>query len=68
MTPRRLNLLVPVDGSTGAERAVEYAIMLAGWGLVDQVHSINVQYPLPERGHDVRGQARRFPAITTTRG
>ena len=47
MTPRRLNLLVPVDGSAGAERAVDYAIMLAGWGLVDQVHVINAQYPLP---------------------
>ncbi len=47
MTPRRLNLLVPVDGSTGAERAVDYAITLAGWGLSDQIHLINVQYPLP---------------------
>ena len=47
MTPRRLNLLVPVDGSPSAERAVDHAIMLAGWGLVDQVHLINVQYPLP---------------------
>ena len=47
MTMRRLNLLVPVDGSVDAERAVEYAIMLTGWGLTDQVHLINVQYPLP---------------------
>lgn len=47
MTAHLLNLLVPVDGSEGAERAVEHAIMLAGWGLVDQVHLINVQYPLP---------------------
>ena len=47
MTARKLNLLVPVDGSTGAERAVDYAIMLAGWGLADQIHLINVQYPLP---------------------
>ena len=47
MTPRKLNLLVPVDGSTGADHAVDYAIMLAGWGLVDQIHLVNVQYPLP---------------------
>ena len=47
MTPRRLNLLVPVDGSPGAERAVDHAIMLTDWGLVDQVHLVNVQYPLP---------------------
>ena len=47
MTPRKLNLLVPVDGSPSAERAVDYAIMLAGWGLSDQIHLINVQYPLP---------------------
>jgi len=47
MTTRCLNLLVPVDGSLGAEHAVDYAIMLAGWGLVDQIHLINVQYPLP---------------------
>jgi nucleotide-binding universal stress UspA family protein len=40
-------LLVPVDGSPTAERAVEHAIMLAGWELVDQVHLLNVQYPLP---------------------
>ena len=47
MTARRLNLLVPVDGSAGAERAVDYAIMLAGWDLADQIHLLNVQYPLP---------------------
>ena len=47
MTLRKLNLLVPVDGSAGAERAVDHAIMLAGWELVDQLHLINVQYPLP---------------------
>jgi nucleotide-binding universal stress UspA family protein len=47
MTTRRLNLLVPVDGSVGAERAVDHAITLANWGLVDQVHLLNVQYPLP---------------------
>jgi nucleotide-binding universal stress UspA family protein len=47
MTTRRLNLLVPVDGSASAERAVDHVVMLAGWGLVDQVHLINVQYPLP---------------------
>ena len=47
MTTHRLNLLVPVDGSAGGERAVEHAIMLASWGLVDHVHLINVQYPLP---------------------
>jgi len=47
MTPRKLNLLVPVDGSTGADHAVDYAIMITGWGLTDQIHLINVQYPLP---------------------
>ena len=47
MTLRRINLLVPVDGSAGAERAVDYAITMAGWGLTDQIHLINVQYPLP---------------------
>jgi len=47
MTTRKLNLLVPVDGSAGAERAVDYAVTLAGWGLADQIHLINVQYPLP---------------------
>ena len=47
MTARKLNLLVPVDGSAGAERAVEYAITMSGWGLVDQIHLVNVQYPLP---------------------
>jgi len=47
MTPRRLNLLVPVDGSAGAERAVDHAVMLAGWGLVDVIHLVSVQYPLP---------------------
>jgi nucleotide-binding universal stress UspA family protein len=47
MTTRRLNLLVPVDGSAGSERAVGHAIILGGWGHVDQVHLINVQYPLP---------------------
>ena len=47
MTSRRLNLLVPVDGSTGADNAVDYAIMLANWGLAGDLHLINVQYPLP---------------------
>jgi nucleotide-binding universal stress UspA family protein len=47
MTARKLNLLIPVDGSAGAERAVDYAITLASWGLADQIHLINVQYPLP---------------------
>ena len=47
MTPRKLNVLVPVDGSAGAERAVDYALSLSGWGLADQIHLINVQYPLP---------------------
>ena len=47
MTARRLNLLVPVDGSAGSDRAVDHAVMLAGWGLVDQIHLVNVQYPLP---------------------
>jgi nucleotide-binding universal stress UspA family protein len=47
MTPRKLNVLVPVDGSDGAERAVDYAIVLVGWGLADQIHLVNVQYPLP---------------------
>ena len=47
MTMRRLNLLVPVDGSPSAERAVDHAMMLAGWDLVDQIHLINVQYPIP---------------------
>lgn len=47
MTARRLNLLVPVDGSPGAEKAVEHAIALAGWGLADQIHLVNVQYPIP---------------------
>jgi nucleotide-binding universal stress UspA family protein len=47
MTSHRLNLLIPVDGSASAERAVDYAIMLANWGLVGDVHLVNVQYPLP---------------------
>ena len=47
MTPRKLNVLVPVDGSTGAERAVDYMITLADWGLAGEIHLINVQYPLP---------------------
>jgi len=47
MTARKLNLLVPVDGSAGAERAVDYALMLASWGLAGEIHLINVQYPLP---------------------
>ena len=47
MTARKLNLLVPVDGSAGAERAVEYAITMSGWGLVGDIHLVNVQYPLP---------------------
>ena len=47
MTPRKLNLLVPVDGSAGADRAVDYALTLSGWRLTDQIHLINVQYPLP---------------------
>ena len=47
MTARKLNLLVPVDGSAGAERAVDYAITMTGWGLTEQIHLINVQYPIP---------------------
>jgi nucleotide-binding universal stress UspA family protein len=47
MTSRRLNLLIPVDGSASADRAVDYAIMLANWGLAGEIHVVNVQYPLP---------------------
>lgn len=47
MTSHRLNLLVPVDGSASADRAVDYAIMLANWGLAGDIHVVNVQYPLP---------------------
>jgi nucleotide-binding universal stress UspA family protein len=47
MTTHRLNLLVPVDGSAGSDRAVEHAVMLANWGLVGELHLVNVQYPLP---------------------
>jgi nucleotide-binding universal stress UspA family protein len=47
MTAHRLNLLVPVDGSEGADRAVEHALLLFQWGLVEELHLLNVQYPLP---------------------
>ena len=47
MTTRGLNLLVPVDGSPGADRAVDHAVMLSERGLVSDVHLLNVQYPLP---------------------
>jgi nucleotide-binding universal stress UspA family protein len=47
MTERGLKLLVPVDGSAGAERAVDYAILLCQRGLVSELHLLNVQYPLP---------------------
>src|SRR5687767_4719278 len=47
MTARALNLLIPVDGSVGADRAVDHAAMMWGRGLVGEVHLVNVQYPLP---------------------
>jgi nucleotide-binding universal stress UspA family protein len=47
MTTHRLNLMVPVDGSAGSDHAVDYAIMLANWGLAGEIHIVNVQYPLP---------------------
>lgn len=47
MTTHRLNLLVPVDGSAGSDRAVDHAMVLANWGLVGDIHLVNVQYPLP---------------------
>src|SRR5215510_4935139 len=47
MTARGLNLLVPVDGSAGADRAVDHALMLSERGLVSEIHLLNVQYPLP---------------------
>jgi len=47
MTVKPQTLLVPVDGSSNAERAVDRAIELAGMGLVKDVHLLNVQLPLP---------------------
>lgn len=47
MMARGLKLLVPVDGSAGAERAIDYTVMLCERGLVSEVHLLNVQYPLP---------------------
>ena len=47
MMDRGLKLLVPVDGSVGAERAVDYTVMLCERGLISEVHLLNVQYPLP---------------------
>jgi nucleotide-binding universal stress UspA family protein len=47
MTARGLKLLVPVDGSAGAERAVDHAVMLSERGLTGEIHLLNVQYPLP---------------------
>jgi nucleotide-binding universal stress UspA family protein len=47
MTTRPLNLLVPVDGSDGAERAVDYALLLCERGVAADIHLLNVQHPLP---------------------
>jgi nucleotide-binding universal stress UspA family protein len=47
MTRQGLKLLVPVDGSEGAVRAVDHAVMLSQRSLVGEIHLLNVQYPLP---------------------
>jgi nucleotide-binding universal stress UspA family protein len=47
MTIAPQTILVPVDGSENAERAVDRVIELFAAGLVKQVHLVNVQYPIP---------------------
>ena len=46
MTGDPSKVLVPVDGSTHAERAVAFAISLAKLGQAREIHLLNVQPPL----------------------
>ena len=41
-------ILIPVDGSANAERAVAYVIAMIGKGRAVEVHLVNVQPPLRE--------------------
>ena len=40
-------ILVAVDSSANSERAIDYVIAWAKSGLADEVHLVNVQYPVP---------------------
>ena len=40
-------ILVAVDGSANSDRAVDHVIAWAKSGLADEVHLVNVQYPVP---------------------
>lgn len=41
-----LKLLVPVDGSAGSDRAVDYTVRLAGRGEQVEAHLLHVQRPI----------------------
>lgn len=47
MTLKPQVVLVPIDGSENAERALDKVIEFAQAGLVEKVHLVNVQYALP---------------------
>ena len=46
MTAAAKIIVVPIDGSPNSERAAEKAIEFAQSGLADEIHLVNVQYPV----------------------
>ena len=46
MSYKPLSVLVPTDGSTNAARAVDYALRLAEYGLVSDIHLVTAQPPV----------------------
>ena len=47
MSEANKKILVAVDGSANSERAVDYVVAWSKSGLADEVHLVNVQYPVP---------------------
>jgi len=47
MSESSKKILVAVDGSANSERAVDYVIEWSKSGLADEIHLVNVQFPIP---------------------